>query len=610
MWRRAATAAASAGGSGGGGAGMGGAVYTEGAALTVTACTFQSNVAAGGNGGSFGGGGDNGANGGFPNRGLGGVHPGTVITETGGDGGFGGGGGGGGMSGVGGTGGYGGGSGGGGGGGYACGSGGGFGGAGGAGSGSASGGGGGGGAGLGGGVLARTRADAVVNCTFTGHLATNGLGGSRLFGAVAGNGPGVGRAIFVLNASLNLVGSTFSGNVASTAAPDAFTPSTFIVTSVADSGAGTLRNLVGYANTNADVNEIFFLPSLSGQTITLTTGQLTLSNNVTIDASSLSGGIAVSGNNSSRVFEVTTGPVVSLAALKIQDGYAPNGDNPTNYGGGILNRGTLALTNCTLTANRALQGIKPVGGGIKSLSATLTLQNCLISSNQTDAYGGGIEVSGGVGIINQCTITANSSSNFGGGISMSGGSVTVNQCTVSSNSASVGGGVERESGPLTISNSIVAGNLATTGPNVAGSFTGTHNVTSRNPLLAPLGNYGGPTATMPPLPGSPAIDGCTNGTSFATDQRGKPRILGAFADLGAVEGVFNPDFPLVNVTQLGSGNLQFGFSNLSGPSYTVLASTNVAAPLNTWANLGAPIESPAGTFTFTDLGATNYPQRF
>jgi hypothetical protein len=112
------------------------------------------------------------------------------------------------------------------------------------------------------------------------------------------------------------------------------------------------------------------------------------------------------------------------------------------------------------------------------------------------------------------------------------------------------------------------------------------------------------------LPGSPAIDGCTNGTSFATDQRGNPRIIGAFADLGAVEGAFNPDFPLINVTKLGSGNVQFGFSNLSGPSYIVLASTNVTAPLNTWSNLGAPVESPAGTFQFTDLQATNYPQRF
>ena len=76
--------------------------------------------------------------------------------------------------------------------------------------------------------------------------------------------------------------------------------------------------------------------------------------------------------------------------------------------------------------------------------------------------------------------------------------------------------------------------------NLFGSFSGSDNLTNGNPLLAPLGNYGGPTPTMPPLPGSPAIDGCTNGTSFATDQRGFPRIVGPYADIGAVEGVFNP----------------------------------------------------------------------
>ena len=60
------------GGCGGGGAGMGGAVYTEGAALTISGCTFQSNVAAGGKGGDFpntSSGNCGGGDGGFPNPG-------------------------------------------------------------------------------------------------------------------------------------------------------------------------------------------------------------------------------------------------------------------------------------------------------------------------------------------------------------------------------------------------------------------------------------------------------------------------------------------------------------------------------------------------------------
>jgi hypothetical protein len=77
-----------------------------------------------------------------------------------------------------------------------------------------------------------------------------------------------------------------------------------------------------------------------------------------------------------------------------------------------------------------------------------------------------------------------------------------------------------------------------------------------------------------------------------------------------VEGLFDPSFPLVNITALGSGNVQFSFNNLSGLSFTVLASTNVAAPLNTWVNLGSAVEASPGTFQFTDTQATNYPQRF
>ncbi len=55
-----------------------------------------------------------------------------------------------------------------------------------------------------------------------------------------------------------------------------------------------------------------------------------------------------------------------------------------------------------------------------------------------------------------------------------------------------------------------------------------------NPLVAALGNYGGGTQTMPPLPGSPAID-AGGAVLFATDQRGSLRLFGSAVDIGAVE---------------------------------------------------------------------------
>jgi len=203
----------------------------------------------------------------------------------------------------------------------------------------------------------------------------------------------------------------------------------------------------------------------------------------------------------------------------------------------------------------------------------------------------------------------------------------VNQSTLTGNSdpTGVAGGTYDwdELSSTTLYNSIVAGNSL---PNTSGydnqtlattsgitTQTGA-NLTNGTPLLAPLGNYGGPTPTMPPLPGSPAIDGCTNGTAFTTDQRGYPRMLGRAPDIGAVEGVHNPAGPgkLENVTKLANGAVNFSLTNYSDLSFTVLASTNLALPFSQWSNLGTAMESPLGSgqYPFTDLQGTNYSQLF
>jgi len=54
-----------------------------------------------------------------------------------------------------------------------------------------------------------------------------------------------------------------------------------------------------------------------------------------------------------------------------------------------------------------------------------------------------------------------------------------------------------------------------------------------DPLLTPLGDYGGPTKTILPLPGSPAINAATS-SKLPTDQRGVIISNGA-ADIGATE---------------------------------------------------------------------------
>jgi hypothetical protein len=451
-----------------------------------------------------------------------------------------------------------------------------------------------------------------------------------------------GVAAFTMNSTPNspagsfLIGAdnggaeTFSGGVDEvrvfTFAAGQFSPTNllvngpFIVTSTADSGMGSLRAAVAADNSSSTIT---FASALSGQTITLTNGGISLYHNVAIDASALAGGITINGNQNSQIF--TINPNVVLKKLAIVNGREASGD-----GGGIYNSGYLSLSNCTLSGNSAYSG-----GGIYN-SGSLTLNNCTLSGNSSHS-GGGIYDNGGTSFLNNCTLSGNSSDTFegyGGGIfNHNSGLLTLNNCTLSGNSAGYGGGIAIDSGHAVsiLVNSIVA---ESSGFDIYASNGGVINLEGQNivgfilatiagptpiiagPQLAPLGNYGGPTPTMPPLPGSPAIDAADDSlaSQFTADQRGYPRLAGLHVDIGAVEGVYNAAGAgvITGATRLGNGSFQFGFTNYEDMSFTAFAGTNLALPFNCWSNLGPVVETPAGSgqFQFTDPGATNWPQRF
>ena len=86
------------------------------------------------------------------------------------------------------------------------------------------------------------------------------------------------------------------------------------------------------------------------------------------------------------------------------------------------------------------------------------------------------------------------------------------------------------------------------------------------------------------------------------------------ASSGLIESVAQfwrlpPPF-LNNVQVLGGGQFQFSFTNTNATAFSVLASTNAAAPLAQWESLGAPVSVGGGTYQFTDPGATNHARRF
>ena len=74
-------------------------------------------------------------------------------------------------------------------------------------------------------------------------------------------------------------------------------PSTLTVLNINDSGAGSLRADIAAAHSG---DTIAFAPSLVGQTITLTSGELLVNKNLTITGPG-AGKLTVSGGGSSRV---------------------------------------------------------------------------------------------------------------------------------------------------------------------------------------------------------------------------------------------------------------------------------------------------------------------
>jgi hypothetical protein len=382
-------------------------------------------------------------------------------------------------------------------------------------------------------------------------------------------------------------------------------------------GLTSLREAISYANTLAADNTITFDPSLDGDTITLTQGPLELtagSGTTTIDGG---GQIAVSGDNAFLVFQIDSGATAALSGLTIEDGSAETG-------GGICNAGSLTVSNSTLSGNLAAGGLE-AGGGILNEAGSLTVGNCTLSGNSATGSwfaGGGIANISGTLTVSNSTFSGNSATgDWGaGGILSECGALTVSSSTLSGNSATgeagAGGGILNYEGPLMVQNTIIAGNgldvwgqASSLGNNLIGNSDGSSGwITSGpnadligtsasplDPLLAPLGDYGGPTQTMALLPGSPAIDAGSNalavdanGSPLTTDQRGLPRVVNGTVDIGAFES---------------SG---FTLTNVSGSGQLAEAGTAFAAPLVVSVTANNPVEPVAGgqvTFTAPASGA-------
>jgi hypothetical protein len=446
--------------------------------------------------------------------------------------------------------------------------------------------------------------------------------------------------------SLSVAAGLFSGaNTLAGASPLALT-----VTSLGDSfgscsGAGsslncpTLRSAIAQASTAAG-STIQFQSGLTG-TIFLTSALPTISQSVTITGPGANT-LTISGNNSYQILNISSG-TVAISGLTFANGNA-HGDagaifnsgaltlsnstfsgNYGDYGGAVTSYGAMTVTNCTFSGNTAVNG----GGAINS-NATLTVTNSTFSKNSTTdsipsngAFGGGAIASfGGNVTLTDDTFSGNSSAYTAGAVLFDSGNATLsaNNNVFVGNSVSNmygGAGIVALGATSNVSNNLFYQNLNASG--VEGDCdsctSNTNAITGSNPNLFPLGYYGGPTETMLPQPGSPAI--CAGSIAdvpiaVTTDQRGflltSSTCINGGVDVGAVQSNY---VQVTNTNDSGAGSLRAAITAADATSYGgdiniasgVTGTITLASALPGVTRSLAIVGPGAGTLTISGNGA-------
>ena len=234
---------------------------------------------------------------------------------------------------------------------------------------------------------------------------------------------------------------------------------TFTVSNLNDMGAGSLRQATISANSDGSPpSTVQFLDGLSG-TITLTSGPIGITKPITIQGPG-SDIIAVSGNNASNIFSVSTVfstvKAATISGLTLEDGHA-NG-----RGGAIYAYGSLIVNNTVINnsySSSAGGGIAVEGGPGPGYYATLN--SVTLQSNSAKkgcgfylAFVSDVTITGVSSQTNTCSV------NGGGGSVYLDDNVSSAQISNSTITGNTGGGLVLARGAQTISGTLIANNDA------------------------------------------------------------------------------------------------------------------------------------------------------
>jgi hypothetical protein len=248
-----------------------------------------------------------------------------------------------------------------------------------------------------------------------------------------------------------------------------------------------------------------------------------------LDHSTISGNVVSNGGSIAAVGGIDVSGVLTMSYSTVSNNRASGLPASPGSIGGARAFGGATITQSTISGNSC--GGTTGGLRLYALTAPNTIVDSTISGNSARGVGG-LYASGTTSIKNS-TIAFNveTASQSGGGLRIANSSTDVQSTIIAANVS--GGGVAQNIG-LGVSSSIGGANnlLGPSPPFLPAGAT-------VDPKLFPLHHNGGPTKTHALRAGSPAIDAGNVVSGYTTDQRGTgfPRVVGAFADIGAYEGV-------------------------------------------------------------------------
>ncbi|HEX3872919.1 MAG TPA: choice-of-anchor Q domain-containing protein [Solirubrobacteraceae bacterium] len=310
-------------------------------------------------------------------------------------------------------------------------------------------------------------------------------------------------------------------------------------------------------------------PPCSGQQTASSIDGLTITGGGPTDFDPKGGGVLVDPDASVAIAD--TAITANRAGGPKSDGSELGGGN----GGGIdvESDGSLNLARSTVSGNiagdpAASTSTDGAGAGIYA-AGTVDVSDSTIAGNRSDYRGGGIFVVPGAAVsLESSTLDANAAGAdwSGGNLYLddgSGGSGAGGATTTQSPLGGLLGATTQPIDPsddgearVSVENAIIADGVAGLLPDCAtgdpqatdirslGHNLSTGNtcdlvadgdIQATNPQLGPLRDNGGPTDTLAPAAGSPAVDAGLDAACPATDQRGAARPAGAHCDIGAVE---------------------------------------------------------------------------